>query len=134
MMENADVQITTEGDACRLPSGAPSAAEILQQVQPPRLHTAATVRVSCSQGASAPELPSGGSAAAGFAAVVPRHWNAQGSGSQHAVSRISRVEPGPASAQAPGPTDAVVCNRQTTGIDGGDRFEPLRHSPPQPAL
>src|SRR3954454_11715998 len=134
MMTDAHVPIATEGDAGGLLPRTPDATQILQQVQPPRLHAAATVRVPGREGTSAQELPPGRSAVARCTAVVSRHRDEQNAGSQHAVPRLSRVEPWPTPAQAPGPAHAVVRDLQTARIDPRDRLQPLRHAPPQQAL
>src|SRR5690349_9795932 len=125
MMRDAHLQIATEGDARGVLSRTPGAAEIFEQVQPPRLHAAAVVRVSDCEGASAQELSPDRSTVARLTAVVSPDQDEQDSGSQHAVPRVSRVELGPASSQVDGSGGAVVRDRQTTGIDGGNRLQSL---------
>src|SRR5687768_17205764 len=62
-MRDADLQVATEGDAGRVPPRPRRPARLLRQVQPPRLHAAAAVRLPGRQGVPAPELPRGRGAA-----------------------------------------------------------------------
>src|SRR4051812_42169170 len=57
MMRNVDLQITTEGDARRLPPGEPGTAGPHEQVLPPRLHAAAAVRLPGREGEPRLVLP-----------------------------------------------------------------------------
>src|SRR4051794_13647455 len=107
-MQEADLQVATEGHACRVPSGPRRAPEVPQQVLPARLHAAAAVRLPCRQGTAAQELPRRRSAVARLGALVPRDRDEEGAGPQHAVPRVSRAEPGPTLRQAAGPGDSVV--------------------------
>jgi hypothetical protein len=74
------------------------------------------------------------SAAARCAALVPRHRHEEGSGPQHPLPRVSRVEPHPAQRQAAGQAGAVVRRRQAIGFDRRAGLQPVRAALPQPPL
>src|SRR4030095_8887258 len=90
-MRDADLQVATEGDAGRAPPRVPGPSLLLLEVQPPRLHAAAAVRLPRGQGAAEAELPRGGGPAAGRRPLVQGARDATGAGPQHAVPRRGRM-------------------------------------------
>src|SRR5689334_25157014 len=111
MIRDADVQIATEGDARGPRHRLALLAEVLLEVQPPRLHAAATVRVSGRPRADAAELPRDRGPAARRTGLVScdRHAWAQDAGPRHPAPRGGCDPQRPANRASARPAGRMVC-------------------------